>query len=117
MDGGVCEHCGRGAAAAAGAGAGAGAGARAAGAAAAKARPRKAPEGGRAAPRVRAKAEGGAEQAPPKPAAKPPPRRTQSQEPARYEQDGMAALARLLAKHKDQQVVARKEHLRKLLRV
>ena len=125
MDGGVCEHCGRGAAAGAGAGAGAaGAGARAGAAAAkarsrkategasggaAKARPRKAPEGGGG-----AKAEGGADKAPPKP----PPRRTQSEEPVRYEEeDSMAALARLWAKEKDQQVVARKEQLRNLLRL
>ena len=47
---------------------------------------------------------------------KPPPRRTQS-EPVRYEEDSMAALARLLAKHKEGQVVARKEHLRNLLRL
>ena len=47
---------------------------------------------------------------------KPPPRRTQS-EPVHYEEDSMAALARLLAKHKEGQVVARKEHLRNLLRL
>jgi hypothetical protein len=35
----------------------------------------------------------------------------------RYEEDSMAALARLLARHKDQQVVARKEQLRNLLRL
>ena len=34
-----------------------------------------------------------------------------------YEEDSMAALARLLAKHKEGQVVARKEHLRNLLRL
>ena len=49
---------------------------------------------------------------------KPPPRRTQSQEPQPvYEEDSMAALARLLAKHKGQQLIARKEQLRNLLRL
>ena len=48
---------------------------------------------------------------------KPPPRRTQSEEPVHYEEDSMAALARLLAKNKEGQVVARKEHLRNLLRL
>ena len=47
---------------------------------------------------------------------KPPPRRSQS-EPVHYEEDSMAALARLLAKHNEGQVVARKEHLRNLLRL
>jgi hypothetical protein len=75
------------------------------GAATAKARSRKAPEGGGAEPGSREGCPQSRHQEEP------------SREPVHYEEDSMAALARLLAKHKEGQVVARKEHLRNLLRL